>query len=82
MSEINYFTCKYKKDTKVFHLFENIDLLQRRLNYLDVNINYLQVNMGNYYNSMNPMPNFVYYNNSLLINPKAPYSQIPIIPAV
>ena len=82
LSEINYFTCKYKKDTKVFHLFENIDLLQRRLNYLDVNINYLQVNLGNYYNSMNPMPNFVYYNNSLLINPKALYSQIPIIPAV
>ena len=48
----------------------------------DVNLNYLQVNLGNYYNSMNPMPNFVYYNNSLLINPKAPYSQIPIIPAV
>ena len=76
----NFFTDK--KNKKVFHLFDNIDLMERRLNYLNVNINYLQVNLGNYYNSFSPTPNYIYLNNNLLISPKAPYYPLTICPAI
>ena len=82
LSKINENFFIDKKNKKVFHLFDNIDLMERRLNYLNVNINYLQVNLGNYYNSFSPTPNYIYLNNNLLISPKAPYYPLTICPAI
>ena len=66
---------------KVYHLFDIIDITDGKYNNLNINKNVYTNYSNNYYYNINSInipsqrPNFVYSNNSLLINinPEAHY---------
>ena len=76
LSIINNNFCAHREIKKVFHLFDNIDLMKRTLNNYNVNNNFIYINSGNYYNYniQTPKLNYVYLNNYLLINCKEQYN--------
>ena len=84
-NNINYFnnkknSCLYERtNKKVFHLFDNIDLTQRRSNNLNVN-NHFYCSFKNCY-TFTPVIryNYVYLHNTLLTNNNgAPYTNFVI----
>ena len=72
--------CIRREAKKVYHLFDIIDITDGKYNNLNINKN-VYTNYSNYYYNINSInipsqrPNFVYSNNSLLINinPEAQY---------
>ena len=81
LSNINNNFCLNQENKKVFHLFENVDLLQRKFNDLNINNNnYIFANFGIYYvfNIPNPRLNYVNWNNTLLLYTKASYNDFGV----